>query len=138
MRLLQRKTNIDFLGATRRKIALLISLVIVLVSIGSLVTRSLDFGIDFTGGILLEVGYEQSANLENIRANLADAGFEDAQVQLFGTDTDVLVRLPPHEDTCGRNFAARSPPEPPASICDASSLSAHRWAANLRSAAAWR
>ncbi len=98
MRLLQRKTNIDFLGVTRRKIALLISLVVVLVSIGSLVTRSLDFGIDFTGGILLEVGYEQSANLENIRANLADAGFEDAQVQLFGTDTDVLVRLPPHED----------------------------------------
>jgi len=52
-------------------------------------------GIDFTGGILLEVGYPQPANLEEIRGNLSAAGFSDAQVQLFGRDTDVLVRLPP-------------------------------------------
>jgi preprotein translocase subunit SecF len=95
MRLLKHKTNINFLGAFRRKVALSISLLAIVLSIGSLYVRGLDFGIDFTGGILLEVGYPQAADLESIRANLANAGFSDAQVQLFGTETDVLVRLPP-------------------------------------------
>jgi len=95
MRLLKHKTNINFLGQTRRKIALGISLLAIVASITSLYARGLEFGIDFTGGILLEVGYPQAANLESIRGNLADAGFSDAQVQLFGTETDVLVRLPP-------------------------------------------
>jgi len=72
--------------------------VFVIVSLASLATRGLDFGIDFTGGILLEVGYEQPADLEAIRGTLADAGFADAQVQLFGRDTDVLVRLPPQPE----------------------------------------
>ena len=95
MRLIKTKTSIDFLGSTRRKVALAISAVLVIVSLVSLGTRGLEFGIDFTGGILLEVGYETPANLEEIRSNLSDAGFEDAQVQLFGRETDVLVRLPP-------------------------------------------
>ena len=97
MRLIKDKTHIDFLGLTRRRIALVISAVVIIASIISLFARGLAFGIDFTGGILLEVGYEQPANLESIRSNLAAEGFEDAQVQLFGTDTDVLVRLPPQE-----------------------------------------
>lgn len=95
MRLIKEKTSIDFLGPTRRKAALALSVLFVVVSIVSLFTRGLEFGIDFTGGILLEVGYEQPANLEEIRSNLAAAGFNDAQVQRFGRDTDVLVRLPP-------------------------------------------
>ena len=95
MRLIKETTHIDFLGPQRRKIALLFSLLFVIVSFASLATRGLDFGIDFTGGVLLEVGYSQAANLEMIRNNLADAGFSDAQVQQFGEDTDVLVRLPP-------------------------------------------
>ena len=95
MRLIKEKTNIDFLGPTRRKIALIVSVLIVIGSLVSLATRGLEMGIDFTGGILLEVGYPQAANLEEIRGNLRAAGFADAQVQLFGRDTDVLVRLPP-------------------------------------------
>ena len=95
MKLIKEKTNIDFLGPTRRKIALSISAVLVVVSLVSLATRGLEFGIDFTGGILLEVGYPQAANLDDIRNNLSAAGFPDAQVQRFGRDTDVLVRLPP-------------------------------------------
>ncbi|NND47119.1 MAG: protein translocase subunit SecF [Woeseiaceae bacterium] len=95
MKLIKEKTNIDFLGATRRKIALAISAVLVVASLVSLATRGLEFGIDFTGGILLEVGYQESANLDEIRGNLSSAGFPDAQVQRFGRDTDVLVRLPP-------------------------------------------
>jgi len=98
MRILSKKTSIDFLSPARRKIALVLSVVFVLVSLASLATRGLDFGIDFTGGILLEVGYEQPADLEAIRGTLANAGFVDAQVQMFGRDTDVLVRLPPQPE----------------------------------------
>ena len=92
------KTNIDFLGSRRRKIALAVSALLVISSLVSLATRGLEFGIDFTGGILLEVGYPQAADLDQIRTNLADAGFADAQVQRFGSDDDVLVRLPPQEN----------------------------------------
>jgi preprotein translocase subunit SecF len=99
MRLIKHKTNINFMGLKRRKVALVLSLLIVVVSLIELYREGLQFGIDFTGGILLEVGYEQPANLENIRTNLASAGYEDAQVQLFGSDSDVLVRLPPQEGT---------------------------------------
>ena len=95
MRLIKHKTNIDFLGATRRKIALSISVLFIVVSLASLATRGLEFGIDFTGGILLELGYPEKADLQGIRDKLAAAGFNDAQVLEFGTDTDVLVRLPP-------------------------------------------
>lgn len=97
MRLIKHKTSIDFLGATRRKVALAISAVLIVISVVSLSTRGLEFGIDFTGGILLEVGFEQPADLDAVRSNLAAAGFEDAQVMLFGAATDVLVRLPPQD-----------------------------------------
>jgi len=97
MRLINHKTHIDFLGQTRRKIALVFSVLIVVVSLFSIFARGLEFGIDFTGGILIEVGYQEAVDLVSIRSNLADAGFDDAQVQLFGSDTDVLVRLPPQE-----------------------------------------
>ena len=98
MQIISKKTHIDFLSPGRRKVAVALSVVFVIVSFVSLATRGLDFGIDFTGGILLEVGYEQAADLEGIRGTLADAGFTDAQVQLFGRDTDVLVRLPPQPE----------------------------------------
>jgi preprotein translocase subunit SecF len=99
MRLISNKTNINFLGKSRRKIALAISLLVVVASIASLATRGLNFGIDFTGGVLLEIGYPQAADLDGIRQSLANAGFVDAQVQQFGAETDVLVRLPPQPNT---------------------------------------
>lgn len=95
MRFLSKTTSINFLGKKRRHFALMLSGVLIAVSLISLATRGLDLGIDFTGGILLEVGYEQAADLDNIRGNLASAGFNDAQVMQFGSNTDVLVRLPP-------------------------------------------
>ena len=97
MQLIKSNTSIDFLSKKRRTIALAVSALLVVISLVSLATRGLDFGIDFTGGILLEVGYEEAANLDAIRNSLAEAGFEDAQVQRFGADTDVRVRLPPQE-----------------------------------------
>ncbi len=98
MRLIKTKTNINFLGASRRKLALIVSLLVVIASIVSLATRGLAFGIDFTGGVLIEVDYEQAAYIDGIRASQEGAGFEKAQVQQFGADDRVLVRLPPQPD----------------------------------------
>ena len=83
--------NIDFMG--QRKIAAIVSVILLLVSLGSLATRGLNFGLDFTGGALVEVTYEQAADLNATRQVLEDAGFEDLVVQNFGTDREVLIRL---------------------------------------------
>ncbi len=103
MRLLKEKTSIDFLSIGRRRIALGISAILIAISIASLATRGLNFGIDFTGGVLLEVGYPQDADLDKIRTLMADAGFEDVQVQRFGAATDVLLRLPPQGEGANPN-----------------------------------
>jgi len=84
--------NIDFMGA--RRVAVAVSAVVIAASLVSVVTRGLNFGLDFTGGDLLELTYEGEADLADVREALAGAGFEDAQVQYFGTNSDVLVRLP--------------------------------------------
>ncbi len=97
MRLIKEKTSINFLGRSRRKIAVSISILLVIASFASLATRGLEFGIDFTGGILLEVGYSAAADLEGIRGDLASEGYGSAQVQRFGAENVVLVRLPPQE-----------------------------------------
>ena len=99
MRLLKDKTSIDFLSRGRRRITTVLSILAVIVAIGSIATKGLEYGIDFTGGVLLEVGYPEEANLERIRQILGDAGFADVQVQRFGTATDVLLRLPPQPST---------------------------------------
>ena len=96
MELLKTKTNIDFMG--QRKLALIFSSVLLLISLVSFGVRGLNFGIDFTGGTLIEVGFPESADLVAVRADLADAGFNDATVQFFGTTQDVLVRLAPRGD----------------------------------------
>ncbi len=99
MRLIKDKTSIDFLSLGRRRLTTILSILAVVVSIGSIATKGLEYGIDFTGGVLLEVGYPQDANLERIRQILGDAGFADLQVQRFGTPTDILLRLPPQPNT---------------------------------------
>ncbi len=81
----------NFMGI--RKLALAFSLILMLVSIGSLAVNGLKFGLDFTGGSLVEIGYEQQADLEQVRSQLQDAGFADVTVQTFGSPRDVLIRL---------------------------------------------
>jgi len=77
-----------------RRFAAAFSLIAMLVAAGSLGTRSLNWGLDFTGGTLVEVTYGDSADLSLIRATLESNGYEGAVVVAFGTDRDVLVRLP--------------------------------------------
>ena len=96
MRSLIPQTRIDFMG--RRRTALYVSSALLLVAVLSLAFRGLNFGIDFTGGTLVEVAYPQSAELETLRTALVVEGFDDAVVQHFGTTREVLVRLPPRAD----------------------------------------
>ncbi len=96
-------TKINFLAM--RKPALLLSAVLIVISIFSLATRGLNFGIDFTGGTLIEVGYQQSADVAQIRQVMEENGFPEAVVQNFGSTRDVLIRIAPRED---ENSAALS------------------------------
>lgn len=77
--------------------AMVFSALLILGSFVSLFTNSLNWGLDFTGGTLVEVGYEAPANLPAMRQILAENGFDDAVVQNFGSSQDVLIRLAPRE-----------------------------------------
>ena len=96
MRILNRKTRIDFMG--QRKIAFALSASLMAISIVLLATRGLNFGLDFTGGMLIEVSYPSAPLIAEVRANLGDAGLDDAVVQTFGTATDIVVRIPPRSE----------------------------------------
>ncbi len=96
MQILSRETKFRFMA--HRKLAAACSGVLLLLSLGSLAVRGLEFGIDFTGGTLIEVGYAEAADLEEVRAALEQAGFESAVVQHFGTSREVLVRIAPRAD----------------------------------------
>ena len=74
-----------------------ISIITFVVAVGSLATRGLNLGVDFTGGTLMEVTYPQSADLNRIRDHMARLGFTEAAVQNFGSSHDVLIRLPVKE-----------------------------------------
>ncbi|MBT8055400.1 MAG: protein translocase subunit SecF [Xanthomonadales bacterium] len=96
MRILDQTTNIDFIG--KRKIAFALSAILIVLSITSLVTRGLNFGLDFTGGALIEVAYSDAPNMEEVRDSLLNAGLDDAVVQTFGLDTEIVVRIPPRAE----------------------------------------
>jgi preprotein translocase subunit SecF len=97
VRLINSRTDIDFMG--KRNLALTLSAAIIIASLASLAIRGLNFGVDFTGGLLLEVGYAESVDLASIRQQLGDAGFSDAQAQNFGSSREVLIRMLPREDS---------------------------------------
>src|SRR5210317_2094398 len=90
------KNNIDFMRL--RKPAMILSGVLMLLSLFSLFTFKLNVGIDFTGGSIIEVGYQQAVELEPIRNALENRGFGDAIVQHFGSASEVLIRLVPDAD----------------------------------------
>ena len=95
MKLIKEKLNIDFMG--KRKLTMIISVSLMLISIGSFLTQGLNLGVDFTGGTLVEVGYSEVVDLESVRNALAISEFSEATVQYFGSARDVLIRVAPRE-----------------------------------------
>ena len=87
-----KRQPIDFVS--KRTIATIISLVLLIGSLVSLATQGLNFGIDFTGGTMIELSYQTPAELDKIREKLNQAGYQEAIVQNFGSIYDVLIRLP--------------------------------------------
>jgi preprotein translocase subunit SecF len=109
MEFFKKTTHIDFMGS--RKVAAVLSALLLATALVSFVVRGLSFGIDFTGGTLIELGYPQPTELGEVRAILADAGYQDAVVQYYGTAHDILVRVAPREgmskaELSGRIFEA--------------------------------
>lgn len=87
--------SIDFLG--KRKLAFLFSGTLFLISLISFTVKGLELGIDFTGGSVYELHYNQAVDLDKMRNSLEQQGFGDANLQHFGSSQDVLVRLKPVE-----------------------------------------
>jgi preprotein translocase subunit SecF len=90
-------THIDFMRYQWP--ALVLSTVVNLISIGSFFIQGLNFGLDFTGGTVIEVGYKEPVQLPDIRAALAKGGFNEATVQHFGSSRDILIRLAPKDQS---------------------------------------
>ena len=91
MEFFKANTKIDFMQA--RKWAALFSIILCAGSIIALCVNGLHFGLDFTGGLQMEVTYKQAANMSQIRTSLAKNGFKDATVQLYGSRQDVLITM---------------------------------------------
>ncbi len=95
MQLLKLNSAVNFMKL--RIPMMVLSSILILASLGSLVVNKLNWGLDFTGGTLIEVGYAQTADLEKIRVQLNGSNFADAIVQNFGSSQDVLIRIAPRE-----------------------------------------
>lgn len=93
-------TNIQFMKF--RQPAMVVSILLILISLGSLATRGLNFGLDFTGGTLVELEYPREVDTEVVRAQLEDAGIEQAIVQHFGQSTEIAIRIPPQAQDTGQ------------------------------------
>lgn len=91
MKLVKDETHIDFMG--KRRLAIIISLLVIAASLVLLALRGLNFGIEFTGGVVLEAGFTEAADLNAIRGGLDGIGYQDAIVQNFGSASDVVIRL---------------------------------------------
>ena len=96
MQILQLKNTVNFMKY--RKIAMVFSALLMMASIASLAVNKLNFGLDFTGGTLIEVGFEQAADLQKLRKLMEENGHDDAKVQFYGSSRDVVIRLGLRED----------------------------------------
>jgi len=112
-------SNINFLGL--RKVSLAVSVLLVILSIGAIVTRGLNYGLDFTGGLLVEASYEQPIDVGDVRAALEAGGFEHAVVQSIGGAREVSIRLQIADTTPAADAAKTdAAPGKPAAKADAS------------------
>jgi len=92
MQLLSKITKIDFIGL--RKIALVFSILLIAASVYSLSSTGLKYGIDFSGGTKIELSYGYDVAVTDIREILTDADYGDSVVQYFGSNKDILIRVP--------------------------------------------
>jgi preprotein translocase subunit SecF len=90
-----KESNIDFLG--KRRIAAIVSGAMMVICLLSILFRGFNFGLDFTGGTVIELGYEQPVEVAAITTTLAEEGIVDATVQYFGSNRDILIRIAPQE-----------------------------------------
>ena len=97
MEFFKRQTQINFIGLRRWAVGL--SLLLMLISAASLLTKGLNWGLDFTGGSQLQISFTHPADIPSLRQQLAAAGFKDILVQSYGTSQDVLISLAPHQTT---------------------------------------
>ncbi|MFP4606885.1 MAG: protein translocase subunit SecF [Thiohalospira sp.] len=104
MDIFQRIPAIDFM--VRRRQAAWFTAALLLLAVGALAVRGLNFGIDFTGGTLIEVGYPEAPQLDDVRASLEGSGL-DATVQTFGGARDILIRVPPVEELSDAELSNR-------------------------------
>ena len=98
------KRVINFMAV--RHIALVLTVLLTVASLASLAVKGLNFGLDFTGGTLIELGYERPADLGQVRKQMAQIGYGDATVQSFGAATDVLVRLQGDDPALGNKIVS--------------------------------
>ena len=96
MEIFRVKNDIPFLKY--RKIAAFISIITFVMAFFFLFQKGLNYGVDFTGGTIIEISYEEKANVNEIREQLTQINLNEIQVQNFGTDKDVLIRMPLNED----------------------------------------
>ena len=104
MRIFAKVPNINFMA--QRKTGLLVSSLLSIGVILLLVFRGLNFGIDFTGGVLVEVVYPQGVELDSVRQDLAAGGYHKPTVQYFGGNHDVLIRLAPEDKSSSSEISA--------------------------------
>jgi preprotein translocase subunit SecF len=105
MRFFSRVPKIDFMA--QRKTGFAVSVALTLAAITLLATRGLNLGIDFTGGVLVEVVYPQSTELADVRKHLEEAGYHNAVSQYVGGTQNVLIRLPPAENASSAEVSSR-------------------------------
>ena len=96
MELFPSNSKVDFLGW--RKVSITISIILMIVSIGLITTRGLNYALDFTGGVLVEAAYDQPVEIAQVREALAKGGFENALVQTLGGTREVSIRLQAQSD----------------------------------------
>jgi len=92
MDLIRPDTHIDFMAG--RKIAMIVSVIVIVIALSSLFVRGINLGLDFTGGTLIEVSYPAAPELGEVRSVLSGIGFSDFTVQTFGSARDIVVRIP--------------------------------------------
>ncbi|MFK5985928.1 MAG: protein translocase subunit SecF [Pseudomonadota bacterium] len=98
-------TSIKFMA--QRKIAILISTIFIVLSLSSMIFKGMQFGLDFTGGTIIEVEYPDAVTLGPIRNTLKENQFIDAIVQHFGSANEVLVRVAPQESLSSAEISTR-------------------------------